>query len=571
MTSLYHSNDLSSTRNYTGVGSMNRDSDSHSSSSSEGPSTPPNRTIRVDPLSAIGKNLLSQQDLPVVEITQENNDFAYRVQNGGNQLQQHQQLEQEAELYQALSQSLSKMNMVNQPPQSSALERIHRELSAQSAWKGKSTVDSTPCFSSSASEIGEITPASAASPIPEIVFEGPVAALTQKDIVFRSSMIPDSSLQERNVRDVLVERFPTLCDPPAKMFGEDGKPLPPTKKQEITAEEREARKRALMVTYKSKQVCSMIKATVIMESRTSNWKRIGPSSSNATASCSSSPIYSSLPEVPSPWTVEITHENLDLSAMPTKAKKVFELAGTRCEAACPKCSGRGLDTCTTCKGEAADECFWCSGTGKEKGRGTCHRCSGLGKLACKKCQGTLLSPCLPCEGNGSGIYANMVTVKMKKVSLPPVPVSWIVSSARPHLGTVKSAATRRVWELIQRMNRQSNTTTTQSSYVPVSAECSWEISTNHLVEVDVPLQARLSSKKNQLKPLGLHRKIPTQKRFFTLPTDPDLKPDEISPSEFAAFESKLREESRYGHSEPVTPAEFPPTRQPLASQSSCIF
>ena len=358
---------------------------------------------------------------------------------------------------------------------------------------------------------------SAAAPVPSY----PVATLSQSDIAFRTNVLPESSLVNNKVRDILAAKFPSLCDAPARMFGEDGKPLPPTKKEEISEAERNARKEALFLRYMGKQTQSLIKATIVLESRTAAWKRVGPSAQRDVAT---------LPEAVDAWSLEISHQGLDLNEIGTKAKRVFELPGSRCHAACPQCTGRGLATCTSCKGEQADECFWCAGSGRDAKGHRCNRCEGSGSLACRKCSGTLLSTCKACEGSGAGQFAYMVTVKFRRVKVPPVPTQWVVFSPRPHLESVRNAATARVWDLIQRMS----TTFEAKRFVPVAAEVVWDSSSTHLVQVDHALVARLSSDKTTLKPVGLSRKIPTARRYFSIPSDSDLELIELSRADFEA-------------------------------------
>ena len=60
---------------------------------------------------------------------------------------------------------------------------------------------------------------------------------------------------------------------------------------------------------KGSKVHSLIKATVVLESRTAVWKKIA-CLEKKTAEATPLPL---LPELPNPWDIEITHEGLDIS------------------------------------------------------------------------------------------------------------------------------------------------------------------------------------------------------------------------------------------------------------------
>ncbi|SAM84182.1 related to conserved hypothetical Ustilaginaceae-specific protein [Ustilago bromivora] len=393
----------------------------------------------------------------------------------------------------------------------------------------------------------------------------PFTRLGPQDIAFSATTIPEQRLTAEDCVNSIVSRYPTLCDAPLREFGEDGQPLPPTKKQETSAEERQARKQALRVQFCAKQRLSLIKAMVVMESRSASWKRIGPfnPSNHNTNSASASVIshqqpsrevsprssteVARLPPMPSPWSMEIHHEQLDVAQIKGKSKKTIELASLRINACCVKCDGSGLGACVTCKAEQADECFWCSGTGREKTRAQawCRRCQGAGVLKCNTCHGSLKSDCRSCEGTGTGEYGFFVDVIVKRVEMPAVPVSTLFPqfddslNFEPTYDKVRAAATLTLWDSILKLTEARSQAVMlkggkgkSKDMVPVMAACVWENSTTHVVAVDVPLAARFKKGATPaLRPEGLHRKIPAQRRFFTVPADADLRSVELSEEE----------------------------------------
>ncbi len=337
-------------------------------------------------------------------------------------------------------------------------------------------------------------------------------------------------LTEQDGKKILAEAFPQLVEAPARMFGEDGQPLPPMKQHETSPEERDARRDALQITYCGKQKHSLMKAMVIMESRTATWKRV---------SAAEDPEYrpEHLTDTPNPWIVELVHQDLDTLRAAGKSKRHFELPDSRTDGICPKCTGSGEEPCATCRGETADECWWCAGTGFRKGYNIkCARCHGEGKLKCESCQGSMRQACKPCSGQGTGHYAINIEIRVRRIDFPPFPISGLIPA--PHLrnspDAVRSAAITRAWSLIQRLT-ESSTAKGSSAYFPVSAACGWETSVSHLVQVEVPLQAKLkrTGSESRLKSTSLSsRKIRTATRFFIIPSDSDLRPAEMTQDEF---------------------------------------
>ncbi|PWN92651.1 hypothetical protein FA10DRAFT_263418 [Acaromyces ingoldii] len=444
---------------------------------------------------------------------------------------------------------------------------------------------SPPRGSFSASVLGTaFASSSSASSLWEMQRSGPPSDTIEEeprmldldDVYFTKTMLPER--QQDDGRNVLARHFPQLTEAPARMFGEDGSPLPPTKKEETTAEEREARKRALVLRYRGKKMHSLIKSMVVMESRSINWKRVGDDENNFGVA--------TLPALPDVWALDIVHQDLD-NLQKTKAKRVFELADSRCGGQCPACRGTKTAACATCKGTPADECWWCNGSGKQKGS-KCRRCLGKGKLDCQACSGTLRSPCQPCKGQGTGLYAAFVQVRVRRVDFPPLPTSSLTQSRDPN--AIRLAATKRTKELIERLTEASNAKS-KNHHAPLTASCAWETSASHLVEVEVPLAAKLRKRKSlvslsrksssaslsssaagqsnaseELVSSGLlGRKIVTSLRYFLLPSDPDLQPAELARSDFeralASSSPKLEQEA------PQQDAYLSPPTSPSASGS----
>ncbi|CDU22264.1 uncharacterized protein SPSC_00894 [Sporisorium scitamineum] len=439
---------------------------------------------------------------------------------------------------------------------SSELELLSDNVTAQRAAAGKGKM--TPRHSPPQSSLGhERRTSSSAYAIVES--SKPFTRLGPQDVVFSASTLPERQLTAAECVDIVVSRYPSICDAPLREFGEDGQPLPPTKKQETSDEERQARREALQVKFCAKQRLSLIKAMIVMESRSASWKRIGPlNPDNKTVHATSeqqqhqnetSPRPSGevgrLPPMPSPWSMEVRHEQLDVAQIKGKSKKTFELASLRTNAQCIKCEGSGLGTCLTCKAEQADECFWCCGTGREKTRAQawCRRCQGAGVLKCNTCHGSLKSRCGSCEGKGTGEYGFFVDVTVKRVEMPAVPISTLFpqfdpasTAFEPSYDEVKAAATLALWDSITKLTEaRTQAVLTKGGkakskeMVPVMAACTWENSITHIVAVDVPQAAKFKKGASPaLRPEGLHRKIPTKRRFFTVPTDADLRSVELS-------------------------------------------
>ncbi|KAJ1017859.1 hypothetical protein NDA16_005175 [Ustilago loliicola] len=395
--------------------------------------------------------------------------------------------------------------------------------------KGKSveSVDSDQCLSSSPNSSSENSSLFGEYPA------FPTSGLTRDDIVFRVANLNQEPPSRVAAQVALAKTFPSLVEPPARMFGEDGAPLLPTKKEEITAAERAARQDALKVELKGSKVHSLIKATVVIESRTAVWKKIACLTKRS-ADVTPLPL---LPELPNPWDIEITHEGLDISTIKSKTRKIFELPRTHTSGACRKCSGSGSECCRTCRGEAGNECFWCSGSGMQKGRRRCGRCQGQGMLSCMACEGKKASTCRACDGAGCGEYSAFVEVKMRRIEVPAVSVADLLglppaSAGNAHPETIEAASIDMVWELVKMLAAKASVKA-KRPYLPVSAVCTWEKSTSYLAEVTSVQAAKFKAgSKQPFRPEGLTRNVPTKTRYFSLPTDPSLPLAELTLDQF---------------------------------------
>ncbi|CDR99883.1 hypothetical protein [Sporisorium scitamineum] len=323
----------------------------------------------------------------------------------------------------------------------------------------------------------------------------PTSGLTCDDIVFRIAHLNQEPPSRDAAQAILAKTFPSLVEPPARMFGEDGAPLLPTKKEEISPAERAARQEALKVELKGSKTHPLVKAIII------------------------------------------THKGLDISTIKSKTHKIFELPRSKTVGACRKCSGSGSETCRTCRGEAGNECFWCSGTSMQKDRRRCGRCQGQGKLSCIACDGKKASTCRSCDGAGCGEYSAFVEVKMRRIEVPAVLVADLLgfsrasaANARPHV--VKVASIDMLWELVKMLAAKASVKA-KRPYLPVSAVCMWEKSVSYLAQVTAIQNAKFKAgSKQPFRPEGLRRHIPTKTRYFSLPTDPTLPYAELTLDQF---------------------------------------
>lgn len=394
----------------------------------------------------------------------------------------------------------------------------------------------------------------------------PMGPLTQ--IHFSVDAIPRRAHSDSDCRDELVRSFPALCEAPhTLMFDDQGVPLPPLKYEETTNDERKARKEALTVRVRGKKMHTLVKSMVVVESRSTHWKKIGTQASskrssdvagkrhimpsvNSLVRGSSRNATPRLPDLPSPWNISFMHSDSDTLSIRGTARRIFELSESRAYGQCPKCNGAGEDACATCKGAAPDECFWCDGSGREKRKHNqaCNPCAGTGKLQCRSCSGSLLSSCRTCNGEGRGEFCAYVQIKVRRVDFAPVHVTAIVPSGNAHdQDAVRAAAVERTWDSINKLTEASKSKH-KHPFRPLAASCSCQTSWSDLVEVEVPQAPKVMSKPSSSSASGLLKrsrsmnntknadsilkKAPTKKHYFVMPSDTDLQPAEIDEDEF---------------------------------------
>ncbi len=228
------------------------------------------------------------------------------------------------------------------------------------------------------------------------------------------------------VVDALVEAFPELCNRPATMFDPEGNALPPTKKEEISAKEREARKNAILARPIGLTEQSLLKMDVVLEKRTAFWRRIGDVPDDSKIERSKLRVLDS--STLDPWRLDLAHSDLKPESLRgRKVKKTLQLASTRCPGACSNCKGTCQEACRRCRAREPDDCWWCTGTGKSKGK-QCTTCDGSGKLGCKSCSDTKKQTCMMCSGKGTGMFAAYVHIVIGSVDFAPEPLSALVSA-----------------------------------------------------------------------------------------------------------------------------------------------
>ena len=379
------------------------------------------------------------------------------------------------------------------------------------------------------------------------------------------SHAPEFSEQE--IIDELVEQFPELCEAPATMFTEDGEPLPLTKREESTQAEREARKGAILLKPRGTMDHSLLKVAVILEKRTALWRRVADLPGNANYDPSRLSLLDA--SMLDPWRIELAHSDLDPEKLTgKKLKKTLELASSRRPGVCPQCKGNKCEPCNKCHGKEPDACWWCKGSGKASG-GKCRTCTGTGKLICKACNDTRKKECAPCKGQGVGLFSAFVQVVVSKVDYAPVSLSTVLSSEQRQ-------EARNDWEVLRqisidyardmitetlaldmpvfdttrppsvagsvRTQLTSRTsaggkkkTTGNHQFRPLLGLCSVHNSVSHIVELEVPQQAKVVKKKKSMPTLrgkGLfQRKVLTRSYYFAVPTDQDLLPAEMTMEE----------------------------------------
>lgn len=377
-----------------------------------------------------------------------------------------------------------------------------------------------------------------------------------KNIAYHVNQLPEKNTDAQKLRELLAKTFPKLCEAPHQAMVDDhGEQLPPLKYEETSAAERKARMLSLDINVRGTKRHTLVKSFVVLESRSTSWKRMGAFQKTTHARMhGSSAGWRDLPALdplPSPWDIEIFHEDAETQNIKGTARRIFELPSSRRSGLCPKCDGDGVDACTVCKGEEPDECFWCTGTGRELGRQQrCSPCSGSGKLQCKACSGKLSTTCKSCQGEGTGHFAVIVQIKVRRVDFAPIPLPTILREAQVTENDtegVKRAIIRRTWEAINKLTEASGIKH-KHAFRPLSAACSCDTSYSQLLEVDVPRngtfrkffkasnvpgsQLKQSRSLQALKQEGKLGKCTFAKRYYVVPSDSSLQPVEMSEDDF---------------------------------------
>jgi hypothetical protein len=354
-----------------------------------------------------------------------------------------------------------------------------------------------------------------------------------EDVKFKSVRLPDYYLSDKDARDLLYKSFPDLCEAPVRKFGKMEELFTSTKVMESSLRDKDARKKALVLTFKGKKVHSMIKSVVNLESRSATWKRLGSAQERG--------ICLPLPLVPDPWDLECYPKfQSDKLACGGKTKHAFEMKASRRQGLCSACNGKGVKICSTCNNRGSNMCKRCSGTGKRRNMGACEECTGEGKLKCQSCLLTLTQICEPCKGEGSGLYAAIAHITFRRICFPPVRTSDVVFGHNTQdPSVIRAAAIERTKEMIGRLDTIRGARGTDG-FRPMSASCSWEVSNSSLLEVEISQAADpLTSKHRKIlrRQSSLISQIAQQKqlietRFFMLPAEAGLQVLEMSKEEF---------------------------------------
>ncbi|UZJ53605.1 hypothetical protein CBS101457_002925 [Exobasidium rhododendri] len=343
------------------------------------------------------------------------------------------------------------------------------------------------------------------------------------------------------------------------MYGPNGAPLPPTKQQEISEAEREARKQAIIARHRGSIPHSLVKTSILLESRSVKWKRISGLTSVQERPVAGDLDTSSL----DPWSLELKYggsnaEMIDMAER--RVKKMYEISKSKRIGTCDQCHGTKVDKCRSCRSSLSDICWWCKGSGKAGG-GKCTQCTGAGVMICQTCNG-LPAACQSCQGEGKGMFAAFVQVAMVKIDLEIVPLSTIVkaSEAVSKPQAVEAACIQKtrilVTEYLSAMTRHVTKEKGKlRSHRPRRVFCSLHNSNSHLVELEVPREAKVVINKEGAPPClrprsRFQRKVPFATLYYILPSDLDLSPAELTLAELEATLKEQEEKdriSRYRH------------------------
>lgn len=346
----------------------------------------------------------------------------------------------------------------------------------------------------------------------------------------------------------LVAEFPTLCEAPAKMFGSDGQPLPPTKQQEITDMERQVRKEAICLHFKGSFSHSLLNISIIMESRNIVWRRVEGMTMAHQRPAAQALDSSRL----DPWLIQLNHGHIGINDVDKfKLRKTLEVSHSQRMGKCDACEGSKVEKCHQCKGADADECWWCKGTGKKSGY-RCRHCAGIGKMTCRTCNGSITSTCRRCQGEGRCLYAAFLIVSMSKIDLDPLPLSHMYNTQDSQLLT--EFCVEKTRELVKNRLRSSELNDGKEEkssrrlhhhhhhhreHRVHQVYSILQKSTSKLIQLDIPGEGKLTTNKKAsiptLRPINLfQRKVQFSPTYFILPSDPTLSPVRLSLEEFQA-------------------------------------
>jgi hypothetical protein len=389
------------------------------------------------------------------------------------------------------------------------------------------------------------TSASASSSLPVAMSRkaSTVFDVNRFDVQFKAVEISEVNVSRSNVVDALVKEYPELCEAPARMFASDGRPLPPTKKQEVSDKERQARKEALVVSYRGRMPHSLLQISVLLQSRVIIWRRVG----DLTA-IQQRPVAQVLDSSKlDPWAIHVVHSEVDIHEMAdSNVKKTFEISKSRRIGKCDRCTGSKMEDCRSCHGSKPDECWWCSGSGKSSGQ-KCKTCSGKGVLECKPCQGTKKTACGLCKGEGMGLYAAFLQLSMTRVDFDVVPLSTLLNSEEEasNANLVRDACIGKARDVISAfITKDAVQEATKNKKAPRQhrvhqASALLNHSTSHLIEFSVAQEAKLVDSKTlglSLRPSSLFKhKVSFLPFYGILPSDPGLRPVQLSQDEFSSY------------------------------------
>jgi hypothetical protein len=296
---------------------------------------------------------------------------------------------------------------------------------------------------------------------------------------YLNNVASDKPSQNQAVED-LVNYFPRLCESPGDMYGQ---PIAPTKKNRVSPEERRARKSAIRYEYRGSVSHSLLKVSVVLETRHIIWRRAG-----VLTHAQQRPALEVLTkEALEPWSIELDHGEIDISESAKKRlQKVFQLKDS----------------------ERVGQCDGCSG-------------SGIFQNACNRCQ-----------GQGRCLFSAQLQVSMASVDLNAVPLSSFMNlqDERSTQDICIEKARRMVDDILDPSENHPSR--------PFRIIARVDTSSSHLVKLEIPQAGKIVTKKNSAPLLRsnsfFHRKMTFLPVYFIMPSDPSLSPIQLSIEDFQA-------------------------------------